>query len=88
MRLNNHFLTKDSTEIIAYTLFSHLFLSLLCSMVIEKMPDLTQAQLASVNNFVSMSVTEATRRAYERDWTAWTHFIESTEAGGPGADPF
>ena len=52
------------------------------------MPDLTQAQLASVNNFVSMSVTEGTRRAYERDWTAWTHFIESTEAGGPGADPF
>ena len=88
MRLNNHFFTKDSTEIIAYTLFPHLFLSLLCSMVIEKMPDLTQAQLASVNNFVSMSVTEATRRAYERDWTAWTHFIESTEAGGPGADPF
>ena len=35
-----------------------------------KMPDLTQAQLASVNNFVSMSVTEGTRRAYERDWTA------------------
>ena len=31
---------------------------------------------------------EGTRRAYERDWTAWTHFIESTEAGGPGADPF
>ena len=83
----NH-LTKDSTEIIASTLFLHLFLPQLCSMVIKKMLDLTQAQLASVNNFVSMSVTGGTRRAYERDWTAWTHFIESTEAGGPSADPF
>ena len=56
--------------------------------MVGRMVELSRTQREEVNEFVTSSVTEGTRRTYRREWETWVSFIESKEVGGKGADPF